>query len=373
MDDDIDAELRFHIEGRIDDLMARGLSRAEAEREVNARFGSIDVYREETRAVDQRTMHEERRMELLDTIGRETRQAIRALARSRGFTFIAILTLALGIGATTAVYTLLDRVVLNPLPYPQADRLVKIGSLVSGKTVAGEWGVSEAGYFYYMEHNRSFDALGVYTRREISMVADGRAERVRAAIVSASVPRALGAHAELGRLINADDDQPGVAPVAVLSHAYWVSRFGGDPAIVGRPVAIEGSPVEVVGVLAPGENIPLVSAAPAPDLWLPLGLDPAAPPINSHYLTAIGLLKSGVSTDAASADLARLTARFPEVLAAAYSPAFMRDYHFAAKVTPLREAVVGESARTLWMLLGAVALVLVIACANVANLFLVRI
>lgn len=373
IDDDIDAELRFHVEGRIDDLMAHGLSRADAEREVDARFGSIDAYREETRAIDERTIHEERRMELLDTIGRETRQALRALARSRGFTFIAILTLALGIGATTAVYTLLDRVVLDPLPYPHADRLVKIGSLVSGKTVAGEWGVSEAGYFYYLDHNRSFDALGVYKRDERSMVADGRAERVRAAIVSASVSRVLGVHAELGRLINADDDRPGVSPVAVLSHEYWISRFGGDPTIVGRPVTIEGSPVEVVGVLATGENIPLVSAAPAPDLWLPLRLDPAARPINSHYLTAIGLLKNGLGIDAASADLARLTSRFPEVLAAAYSPAFMREYHFAVKLTQLRDAVVGESARTLWMLLGAVALVLVIACANVANLFLVRI
>jgi predicted permease len=370
--DDIDAELRFHIEGRIEDLMARGLSRADAEREVMARFGSLESYREETRAIDERTVHEERRMELLDTIGRETRQALRALARSRAFTFIAIVTLTLGIGATTAVYALLDRVVLNPLPYPHADRLVKIGSLVSGKTVAGEWGVSEAGYFYYLDHNRSFDALGVYAPNEVSLLADGRAERVRAAGVSASVARVLGVHAERGRLINADDDRPGVAPVAVLSHAYWISRFGGDPAIVGKTVAIEGSPVEVVGVLAPGENIPQVSAAPGPDLWLPLGLDPAARPINSHYLTAIGLLKNGVSIDAGSADLARLTARFPEVLAAAYSPAFMRDYHFAVKLTELREAVVGESARTLWMLLGAVALVLVIACANVANLFLVR-
>jgi predicted permease len=372
IDDDLDTELRFHIEGRIEDLMARGLSRGDAEREVAARFGDLDAYREETRVIDERTVHEERRMELLDTIRRETRQALRALARSRAFTFIAIVTLTLGVGATTAVYTLLDRVVLNPLPYPHADRLVKIGSLVSGKTVAGEWGVSEAGYFYYLDHNRSFDAIGVYTHNELSMVADGRAERVRAAGVSASVARVLGVHSELGRLMSADDDRPGIARVAVLSHAYWTTRFGGDPAIIGRTVALEGSPIEVVGVLAPGENIPQVSAAPAPDIWLPLQLDPAARPINSHYLTAIGLLKNGVSVEAASADMARLTASFPEVLAAAYSSAFMRDYHFTVKLTELREAVVGESARTLWMLLGAVALVLVIACANVANLFLVR-
>ncbi len=370
---DIDSELRFHIEGRIEDLMARGLSRVDAEREVRVRFGDIESYREETRAIDERTVHGERRLELLDTIGRETRQAVRALARSRAFTFIAIVTLALGVGATTAVYTLLDRVVLNPLPYPHADRLVKIGSLVSGRTVAGEWGLSEAGYFYYLDHNRSFDALGVYSHRELSMVADGRAERVRAAAVSASVARVLGTHAEHGRMIGTDDDRPGVAPVAVLSHAYWISRFGGDSAIVGRTIEIEGSPIEVIGVFAPGENIPQVSAAPPPDLWLPLQLDPAARPVNSHYLTAIGLLKSGVSMEGANADLARLTARFPDVLAAAYSPDFMRDYHFTVKLTQLREAVVGESARTLWMLLGAVALVLIIACANVANLFLVRI
>ena len=136
-------------------------------------------------------------------------------------------------------------------------------------------------------------------------------------------------------------------------------------ACAGEVIAPAASPGAAESVVS--------SAAPAPELWLPLGLDPAARPINSHYLTAVGLLKGGVSIDAASADLARLTARFPEVLAEAYSPAFMRDYHFAAKLTQLREAVVGESARTLWMLLGAVALVLVIACANVANLFLVRI
>jgi predicted permease len=370
--DDIDAELRFHIEGRIEDLMGRGLSHAEAEREVNARFGSIDVYREETRAIDERTIHEERRMELLDTIGRETRQALRALARSRGFTFIAILTLALGIGATTAVYTLLDRVVLDPLPYPHADRLVQVGSLVSGKTVTGEWGVSAGGYFYYLDHNRTFDALGAFARHDLSMVAGGRAERVRAALVTASIGKVLGTHASLGRSINADDDRPGVARVAVLSHAYWVTRFGGDPEVVGQSISIEGSPVEVVGVLAADENLPAIGAAPDPDLWLPLRLDPAATPVNDHGLRAIGRLRDGTTIEAARADLASLTARFPEELPTAYSPGFMRDYHFTANVTPLRDAVVGDTSRTLWMILGAVALVLVIACANVANLFLVR-
>lgn len=371
--DDVDAELRFHIEGRIEELMGRGLTRAQAEREARERFGNVDAYRDQTRAIDERIVHEERRMELLDTMGRETRQAVRALARSRSFTCIAIVTLALGIGATTAVYTLLDRVVLHPLPYPGADRLVKIGSLVSGKTVSGEWGVSAAGYFYYLRHNRTFDAIGVYGRHELSMVAGGRAERVRAAVVSASIARVLGVHASLGRMIGADDDRPGVAPVAVLSHGYWLGRFAGDPAIVGQSITVEGAPVEVVGVLAPGENLPALGAAPDADVWLPLGLDPAATPVNDHGLRAIGRLKDGVTIDAASADLARLTARFPDELSAAYSPAFMRDYHFSAKVTPLRDAVVGESSRILWMLFGAVGIVLVIACANVANLFLVRV
>lgn len=371
--DDVDAELRFHIEGRIEELMARGLTRAQAERQVSERFGSLDDYRKETRAIDERMIHEERRMELLDTMRRETRQAVRALARSRAFTFIAIITLALGIGATTAVFTLLDRVVLNPLPYPGASRLVKIGSLVSGKTVTGEWGVSAAGYFYYLKHNRTFDALGVYMRDELSMVADGRAERVRVAAVSASVARVLGVHTSMGRMITADDDRPAVAPVAVLSHDYWMNRFGGDPGIVGQTISFEGTPVEVVGVLAPGENLPALGAGPDPDVWFPLGLDPAATPVNDHGLRAIGRLRDGVTLDAARADLARLTARFPEELSSAYSPAFMRDYHFTANVTPLRDAVVGESSRILWMLLGAVGIVLVIACANVANLFLVRV
>ena len=372
--DEIDAELRFHIEGRIEELMARGLTRADAEREVRERFGNVDGYRRETQAIDEQMAHEERRMDLLDTIRRETRQAVRSLARSRAFTVIAIITLALGIGATTAVFTLLHRVVLNPLPYPDASRLVKIGSLVSGKTVAGEWGVSAAGYFYYLKHNRTLDALGVYARNELSMVAGGQAQRVRVAGISANVPRVLGVHASLGRMIGPDDDRPGVVPVAVLSHGYWTSRFGGDPGIVGQTVTIEGMPMEIVGVLAPDENIPaLGGSGPDADLWLPLGLDPAAPPINSHFLTAVGRLKGGVTLAAAHEDLARLTARFPDELAAAYSPEFIRDYHFAVKVTALRDAVVGDSSRLLWMLLGAVGIVLVISCANVANLFLVRV
>jgi predicted permease len=370
---DIDTELRFHIEGRIEDLMARGLSRADAEREVSARFGNVDTYRAETRAIDERTTHEERRMELLETIGREMRQALRALLRSRGFTFIAILTLALGIGATTAVYTLLDRVVLNPLPYPRADRLVKIGSLVSGKTLSGEWGVSAGGYFYYLDHNRSLDALGAYAIDEASILFDDGAERVSRAGVTATLVQVLGVRASLGRMIRADDDSPGAPAVAVLSHEFWTRRFGGDPGVVGRTLTIGGAPIEVVGVLAAGENTPELSGSGlAPDVWVPLQLDPAARPMNAHFLTVIGRLKNGVTLEAATRDLASLTARFPDELPTAYSPAFMSDYHFAVKVTQLRDAVVGAVAKLLWMLLGAVGIVLVIACINVANLFLVR-
>jgi putative ABC transport system permease protein len=302
------------------------------------------------------------------TFFRDLRHAFRSLLRSPGFTLVAALTLALGIGATTAIFIVLNTVVLDPLPYPESERLVYLDSPVSGLEVDWRWGLSQAGYFHFRENNRSFDEIGVFGSRGVNLTGDGQPERATGAWASAGLLRVLGAQPALGRSITESDDVPGAAAIAVLSHDFWVARYGADPGIIGSTIRIDGEPREVVGVLAPGIELPEQDV----DLWVPMGLDPSAPAQNSHFLSAIARLKPGVELSQAQADLNRMTAQFPELFPQAYSPGWMAESKFRTDAQPLREKVVGEVTGRLWILLGAVGLVLLIACANVANLFLVR-
>jgi predicted permease len=171
-----------------------------------------------------------------------------------------------------------------------------------------------------------------------------------------------------GRLFTEADDAPDGANVVILSHTFWRQRYGGDRTIIGRTIELNASVAEVVGVLSPDDGLPDAEA----DVWLPLGLDPAARAVNSHYVSGIGRLSEDATVASAQAELDRLTARFPDLFPSAYSPQFMEDARFRADVVPLRDQVLGDSARLLWILFASVALVLVIACANVANLFLLR-
>ena len=366
---ELDAELGFHLQERVEELMAQGMDREDAEREVRRRFGDVEEYRRQAQAIDQRIVRRRGRLEVLDTVRRETRQAARALVRSPLFAAAAVLTLALGIGATTAIFVLLDRVVLRSLPYPNADRLVDVRSSVAGKTGAGHWEVSVAGYFEYRRHAHSFDALGAYYLGQPTLTGgDREAVRVPGAAVTASLVNVLGLRPALGRLITIDDDRPGAPGVVVLGHALWEGRYGGDPSIVGQTIGIEGSPTVVVGVMAADEQLPQQRV----DLWLPLQMDSLAPAINDHSTHVIGRLKPGVTAAEAQRDLESLTARFPELFPSAYSTAFMQQYHFTADVIPTRDEVLGNIGRVLWVLLASVGLVLLIACANVTNLYLVR-
>ncbi|HXG97505.1 MAG TPA: ABC transporter permease, partial [Gemmatimonadales bacterium] len=312
---------------------------------------------------------------MIDTLVQELRYAVRTLARSPGFTLVALLTLALGIGASTAVYTALERVVLDPLPYPEADRLVQLKSAVPGVAPGAEWNVSAGAWFFFRDQARTIDALGTYQRSGVTVLAPGP-ERARAASVTAGMLRILGAQASRGRLIEEPDDDPNGPAVVVLSHGYWQRRFGNDPHVVGTTISIYEQPYEVIGVMAPGLELPPEAGAPAAllstDLWLPLRLNSAGPFYNTHNLPTIARLRSGTRLDAAQAEFDRLTARLPDVVPTAYPRSFMQRYGFATRLYPLKQYVLGGVARSLWILFGAVSLVLAIVFANVANLFLVR-
>ncbi len=379
---DVDEELAFHLEERIEQFVELGMTRAEAESEAHRRFGNYDHHRAHTRAIHEATMHTRQRSEHLRGLVREISHACRVLRRSPTFALVACATLALGIGATTAIFMVLDAVVLRPLPYRQSGELV---SVLHPATVPGsgeqKWGMSAAGYFHFRENNTTLSDLGGYRTSSITVTGEGGAEVVRAGMITASIFTTLRARPEVGRLILPDDDRPGVAPVVVLSHEYWRRRFGGNPDVEGTLLQTATGPLEIVGVAEPALTLP----KPGPfgstanlagfgvDLWVPMQLDPAARPQNNHQYSGIGRLKPGVTAAMAEADVQRMTERFPTLFPSAYSEGFLNQYRFRAGVIPLRDEVLGPSlAPTLWVVFGAVGLVLMIALANVANLFLVR-
>jgi putative ABC transport system permease protein len=378
---EVDEELRFHIDGRVEQLVAAGWTRHDAETEARRLFGDYAAYRREARDIDLITHQQRRRMDIVDVIRREARQSVRALLRAPAFSLVAVATLALGIGATAAIFAVLDGVVLRPLPYPAPDRLVSIAHPVSGTTVtAGRWGVSPGGYFFFRREAHTLAESGIYTTAFMSVQAADGSARVSAAQITSSLFSVLGSRAAVGRLLSAQDDVPNSATVAVLGYGFWQRGFGGDRSIVGKTINIEGHAVQVVGIAAKDVNLPMPSAFDSQadvsgfsvDVWVPLQLDPAARPINTHPYSMIARLAPTATAADAQSELATLTTRLPDVAPSAYSKGFMRQYHFGMAVTPLQAEVVGATARVLWVVFGAVALVLIMAAANVANLFLVR-
>jgi len=313
----------------------------------------------------------------MNALIQDLRYAVRTLAKSPGFTLVAVLTLALGIGASTAVYTALERVVLDPLPYPDANRLVQLKSSVPKVGPGTEWDVSEGAWFFFGREAHTIDGLGAYRRGGANLVGPDGPERARTAQVSAHTLQLLGARAIRGRLIDEHDDVPGGVQVAVVSHRFWQRRLGGDDRVIGTTISIYEQPVEIIGVMAPGVDLPPANGMPAAlletDVWLPLRLNPAGPFWNAHtQFRTIARLKRGVTLDAAQAEFASLTMRLPEAVPNAYTRAGMQRSGFATRVYSLKSYVVGEVSKTLWILFGAVGVVLLIVYANVANLFLVR-
>jgi len=298
----------------------------------------------------------------------QVRTAARRLVRAPAFSVAALVTLALGLGATTAIFTLVDTIVLRPLPYPAADRLVRIQHPVPGTNPDWVWDLSSAGYHHFGARNRSIEAIGTYSFEELTLAGPGGAERVPSGAVSASALEIMGARPFVGRSLEPADNRPEAPPVVVLGHDFWERRFGGDRGILGRAIQLEGMARTVVGVLATDTRLP----NDAVSVWTPMTLDPAAPPVNSHWMRTVARLRPGVTPGAAEQELLRLVGEFTTEFPGAYSETFMRESRFSVRVTQLRESVVGNLGSVLWILLGSVAVVLLVACANVANLFMVR-
>ena len=373
--DEVDAELLFHIQGRVEDFMAQGMSREEAEAEARKRFGNYDGYRSEAQHIDARIVRERGRAEFFEMLWREARYAFRALRRTPTFSIIAALTIAIGIGAPAAMFTVLDRVVLRPLPYADADRLVRLESRVPGLGADETWAIGRGQLAYLQQNTKSFESLGIYQSLGVVVtLPDASTRRLTAATVSAGLQSVLRSRVVLGRAIVDDDNRERTPRVALLGYRLWQREFGGDERVVGRAIDIDGAPTTIIGVLADDARIPdeLMSREYAADLWLPVYYNPSDAARNNHVLRGVGRLRAGVTVEAADAEVARLTADFPRAMPTAYDDAFMRRTRFRTSVIPLQEYVLGGVGSTIWILFASVAVVLLIAAVNVTNLFLVR-
>lgn len=291
----------------------------------------------------------------------------RSLLRTPGFALLAVVTLALGIGANAAIFSVVHGVLLRPLPLPEPDRLAAIwgGSRVDPEE---QTYVSDAAYLVLREQNRTLEEMGIYWTGSVNLTGGEEPERAGACGATASVLGALGAAPALGRPLVEADEQPGADPVVVISHEMWHRALGGTPDVVGRVLRIDSVARRVVGVMPPGFAFPRPDTA----VWMPMTIDRAALRPQDFNYRAVGRLRPGVTAEEAARDLTGLIARFPEEIGPPYTPEILAKFQPIALVWDLRQEMIGDVARTLWILLGSAGLILLIACANVANLFLVR-
>ncbi len=305
--------------------------------------------------------------ERIRLVGREIRHACRRLVRSPGLAITAILSLALGIGANTAIFSIVHGVLIEPLPYPMPTHLVGVWHTDVVHGVTNKWGHARISYLFYRENNRVFENLGIFHNGSASLTGRDLAEELPATWVSASVLDALGVAPQFGRGFLENEESPGAEPSVVLSHQLWSSRFGANQSIVGQTIRVDGSNHTVIGVMPTGFHFP----TPDTQLWLPMEIDHGNPDRSYWNSTAIARLRSGITVAAAQADMKALAARlyeaFPDPENAA---AVFEELQLSAVVNPFKEDVVGDVSGTLLILLGSVGCVLLIACANVANLFL---
>jgi predicted permease len=371
IDAELAVEFQFHLQERVEQFVGSGMTRAEAEAEAARRFGDFESYRRLAQQIDEETMRQQTLSDFLRSLSREMRLAGRSLMRTPVFFGITVLTLALGIGATTAIFTLLDAVVLRPLPYGNADRLVRLTSPVPKLKGQTEWGLARHEMYYFLDKGHTLDAIGVYSSSDVTILGTSSAEqpeRVRWTSASASLFNVLGFTPRLGRLFGQADNEASTPLVVVLSYRYWQRRFGADTTVVGRTLLVEGFPMRIVGVLAEGQELPEMTT----ELWAP-ALVTRSVVMNNHTWSAIGRLREGATVEQAQHELAPLTVRMVGDLPNVYGSNWLNSTGFTTKVVSLRDAVVGEMlTRALWTLFAAVGLVLLIAMANVANLFLAR-
>jgi len=359
-------ELDSYLQIETDENIARGMSRDVARRAAQRKLGNRTLVREE--------IYEMNSILFLDTLARDVRSGLRALRRNPAFTAVALLTLAIGIGANTAVFSVVNSVLLQPLAYPNPEELVAVWQKAPGaeglSDASGDLRLSASMYFTYAEQNRTLQALGVWVAVTSSVTGLGEPEEVRTVLVSDGVLQALSVPPLLGRWLSQADQMADGAATVVLSHGYWQRRFGGDRSVIGRNIMVDSRPREVVGVMPQSFRVANVEA----DLIVPLAFDRRKLILPGFGFQGIARLKTGVTIAQANADIARLVPIWMNSwpMVRGVDPHIYEHWRIAPALRPLKQDVVGGAGKALWTLMATIGIVLLIASANVANLLLVR-
>jgi putative ABC transport system permease protein len=359
---DIDEELRLHIEMETESNVRRGMSHSEARRAALLSFGNYDGARDAAYGV--------RGGGLMETFLQDIRYGARVLARNKAFTLVAVLTLALGVGANTAIFSVVNELLLRPLPFRDADRIVMLWEVSPEGRRQNP--TSRANFLGWREQSKSYEAVAAFSDQRANLTGAGDPEEVTMQMASSGLFNVLGVNALVGRTFTRDDVQPGAERAAVLGYGIWQRKFGGDPSVVGRPVTLNGQTYTVVGVMPANFQWHIRSRSgtgrPA-EVWtlltMPAPGSGSEGAMRGRFLSVVARLKPGVTPAEAETELKTVEARL-----AADAPQFNRNY--SAEVISVRDQLVGNVRPALWLLLGAVGFVLLIACANVANLLLAR-
>ena len=376
--DEVDEEFRFHLDLRASELVARGWSNEAARSEAQCQFGDIEDARSYCRETMEQARQSASRGDLLDQLRKDVVFTLRAYRRSPGFAVIAVLILALAIGANTAVFSVVRGVLLKPLGYPDAGRLVVVTSQLPLQG-QDQFPMAAAEFVELRERSRSFDDIGAYSVGAATVGPETRRTRVVSARVSASLFAALGVAPQLGATFALRQTLPNAPPIAVLSDALWRGAYSADPSIVGSSIDIDGAETTVVGVMPPAFDVHDERV----QVWLPLRLDPAqiSEYRGVHVLTLVGRLKRDVSLAQARSELDSLLTAWPATTTRTSpnpqrgEPGFLHvptSTDHRLRYDDLRTDIVRDTRTALWTVQSAVALILLIACANLANLLLMR-
>jgi predicted permease len=376
-DGELDRELESHLEMQIEANVRAGMSPEEARRSAVVAFGGIENVKESVR--------DQRGLPWLGRAWNDVCHGLRTLRKRPGFTMVAVLTLGLGIGSTTAIFSVVYGVLIRPLPYPNADKLVSLRHTAPGLALgypADTLGSAASMYLTYRDQNRSFDHLGLWVDSEITLTGLGEPEQIRALAVTDGTFEALGVQPAIGRGFSESEHRPGAEgtePV-ILSHAFWKRRFNGDASALGRMLLLNSRPSQVVGIMS--ANFRFLNLTPQPDVISPIRIDHSQMRTwdtvdrialgNLNY-NGLARLKEDVTLREASLDMARMLPIWLEAWPA--RPGLreaVANWRVAPALRPLKDEVIGGVAETLWLLMGSMCAVLLIACANVANLMLVR-
>jgi len=364
--DDLSVSIQEHIDERTEELIDEGLPRNEAEQKARREFGNVALIQQRSREVWQ--------WPAIESVLADLKLTFRRLGKSPGFTATVLLTLAIGIGANTAVFSVVNRVLLKPLPYPDSDRLAALWLNAPGAGGLANFSsglqLSPSMYLTFSEHNKSFQSMGIWAPSTASVTGVAQPEQVQTEMISDGMLQTLEVPPVLGRWLSPADQDPRGAQRAMLSYGYWQRRFGGDRAVIGRIIQVDAQSREIVGVMPRGFRLVDRDF----DLLIPLALDRAHLKLAPFGYEGIARLKPGISLSQADADVARLIPVWMDSWS--NGPGTNPHYYKVWRITPnfhsLKQQVIGNVSSVLWVVMATVGLVMLIACTNIANLLLVR-